>query len=221
MLTSLAELTESQKGDMIASLSIFLAASGTAEEGEDLITPAKLQAIAKASGNSLSESLASLVASVASNAPGGVLEAYMPSPGGGGGGGYVSQKAHGWEVVLCFLRFFSSICLSFLSNLQRRRRRWRCRGRSQGGRTRRGRRGRHWWCGCRYVRWRRRRRRLLNFSTLDLLFHAILCYLGFITINAIFHHSQKGVRFLVDGVREGLHVFPKNRRPKLAFANIR
>ena len=86
MITSLADMTDAQKADMIASLSIFLAASGTAEEGEDLITPAKLQAIASASGNSLSESLATLFASVASSAPGGVLEAYMPSPGGGGGG---------------------------------------------------------------------------------------------------------------------------------------
>ena len=86
MITSLAELTDAQKADLVASLSIFLAASGTAEEGEDLLTPAKLQAIASASGNSLSESLATLYASVASNAPGGALEAYMPSPGGGGGG---------------------------------------------------------------------------------------------------------------------------------------
>ena len=86
MITSLAELTDGQKADMVASLSIFLASSGSAEEGEDLVTPAKLQAIASASGNSLSESLATLFASVASNAPGGALEAYMPAPGGGGGG---------------------------------------------------------------------------------------------------------------------------------------
>ena len=85
MISNLSELTDAQKADMVASLSIFLAASGTAEEGEDLITPAKLQAIATASGNSLSESLATLYASVAVNAPGGALEAYTPSPGGGGG----------------------------------------------------------------------------------------------------------------------------------------
>ena len=87
MITSLAEMTDAQKADMVASLSIFLAASGSAEEGEDLVTPAKLQAIASASGNSLSESLATLFASVASSAPGGALEAYMPQPGGGGGAG--------------------------------------------------------------------------------------------------------------------------------------
>jgi hypothetical protein len=85
MISNLSELTDAQKADLVASLSIFLAASGTAEEGEDLITPAKLQAIASASGNSLSEGLATLYASVASNAPGGALEAYTPSPGGGGG----------------------------------------------------------------------------------------------------------------------------------------
>ena len=96
MITSLADLTDAQKGDMIASLSVFLAASGTAEEGEDLITPAKLQAIASASGNSLSESLATLFASVTTNAPGGVLEAYMPSPGGGGGGYVVLECCVGY-----------------------------------------------------------------------------------------------------------------------------
>lgn len=111
MITSLADLTDAQKADMVASLSIFLAASGSAEEGEELITPAKLQAIASASGNSLAESLATLFASVASNAPGGVLEAYMPSPGGGGGGGYV--------VVGFLLRYLlysmcdSRLCVSF------------------------------------------------------------------------------------------------------------
>ena len=109
MLTSLAELTDSQKGDMMASLSIFLAASGTAEEGEDLITPAKLQAIAKASGNSLSESLATLFASVASNAPGGVLEAYMPSPGGGGGYVLLLQ----WCCLFCFPGSIVSLTILF------------------------------------------------------------------------------------------------------------
>ena len=90
MITSLAELTDAQKADMVASLSVFLAASGSAtEEGEDLVTAAKLQAIASASGNSLSEGMATLFASVSSSAPGGVLKAYMPAPGGGGGGGYV------------------------------------------------------------------------------------------------------------------------------------
>ena len=113
MLTSLAELTDSQKADMIASLSIFLAASGTAEEGEDLITPAKLQAIATASGNSLSESLATLFASVASNAPGGVLESYMPSPGGGGGGGgYVShERNRSDQSLFLFVCFRLFVCL--------------------------------------------------------------------------------------------------------------
>jgi hypothetical protein len=86
MITSLADLSASAKTDLVASLSTFLAGSGTAGEGEELITPAKLQAIADASGSSLSESLATLYASVASKAPGSVLKAYMPSPGGGGGG---------------------------------------------------------------------------------------------------------------------------------------
>lgn len=106
MISSLDDLSETQKSDMVAALSVFLAASGTPAEDEDLITPAKVQAIASASGNSMSESLATLYASVAAKAPGGVLEAYMPSPGGGGGGGYVRtflSSFGGSRLCVCFL----------------------------------------------------------------------------------------------------------------------
>lgn len=153
MISNLADLTDAQKSDMIASLSVFLAASGTAEEDEELVTPAKLQAIAKASGNSLSEGLATLFASVAGSAPGGALKAYMLEPGGGGGGGgYVF-------FLFCFVLFCQIGSCTFLAHffLSRfyfiqRRRRWR--RRSCSSRRRKGWRGRGSSCG-HWPVWRR------------------------------------------------------------------
>jgi len=80
VLTSLEELSGSQKEDLVAALSGLIV--GTTEE----VTGEKLQAVATASGNSMSATMAALFAKVLTSAEKGV-EAYTPSPGGGGGGG--------------------------------------------------------------------------------------------------------------------------------------
>ena len=82
MITSLADLPDSQKAEMVASLATLLAGYGEGDVDAD-----KLVAIATASGNTLDSGLATIFATVAAKAPGGITEAYMPSPGGGGGGG--------------------------------------------------------------------------------------------------------------------------------------
>ena len=82
MITSFADLSDGQKEEMVASLAVLLVGYGEGDVDGD-----KLVAIAEASGNTLSSGIASLFASVASKAPKGITESYMPSPGGGGGGG--------------------------------------------------------------------------------------------------------------------------------------
>ena len=77
--TSLAELTDGQKEELVASLSCLVA-------GGDELTTEKLTAVATASGNTLSDAMASLFVGVVSKAPKG-LEQFTPPPGGGGGGG--------------------------------------------------------------------------------------------------------------------------------------
>ena len=84
MITSLSELSDVQKEELVASLSVLLAGSAESEDGA--ISAETLQAVATASGNSLSPALATLYSSVASKCPGGV-KAYASAPGGGGGGG--------------------------------------------------------------------------------------------------------------------------------------
>jgi hypothetical protein len=54
--------------------------------GEGEMTAEKLSAVATASGNKLSDAMATLFASVVSKAPKG-METFTPPPGGGGGGG--------------------------------------------------------------------------------------------------------------------------------------
>eukprot|EP00934_Nitzschia_sp_Nitz4_P002542 Nitzschia sp. Nitz4//NODE_389_length_21930_cov_67.393920//21172//21702//NITZ4_additional_000055-RA//1//CDS//3329531889//2532//frame0 len=78
VLTSLADLSEGQKEELVASLSCLVA------EGE--LTAEKITEIASASGNSVSTAMASLFASVVAKAPKGI-EQFTPPPGGGGGGG--------------------------------------------------------------------------------------------------------------------------------------
>lgn len=83
MYSSLADLSDSQKEEMVASLACLLVGQSGSEEG---ITAESLQAVADASGNSLSPALATLFSSVAAQVPNGV-KSYMLAPGGGGGGG--------------------------------------------------------------------------------------------------------------------------------------
>ncbi|GAX15605.1 hypothetical protein FisN_3Hh075 [Fistulifera solaris] len=83
MYTSLADLSDSQKEEMVASLACLLVGQNGSEEG---ITADSLKAVADASGNSLSPAIATLYSSVASQVPNGV-KSYMLAPGGGGGGG--------------------------------------------------------------------------------------------------------------------------------------
>ena len=80
VVTSIADLTASQKEDLVAGLSGLIV--GSTEE----VTAEKLQAVATASGNSVSAPVAALFAKVLTSAEKGV-EAFTPGPGGGGGGG--------------------------------------------------------------------------------------------------------------------------------------
>ena len=79
VLSSLADLSDGQKEELVASLSCLIA-------GDEELTAEKLSAIATASGNSISDAVAALFASVVSKAPKGI-ESFTPPPGGGGGGG--------------------------------------------------------------------------------------------------------------------------------------
>jgi hypothetical protein len=78
MIASLDELSAVQKEEMVASLASLLC--GSAEEAG--LTADKLQAVAKASNNTLSDSMATLFSSVVKDA-----SKYLATPGGGGGGG--------------------------------------------------------------------------------------------------------------------------------------
>jgi hypothetical protein len=78
-LTSIADLSEGQKEELVASLSCLIV-------GDNDMTGEKLSAVASASGNSLTASMAALFATVVSKAPKG-MESFTPPPGGGGGGG--------------------------------------------------------------------------------------------------------------------------------------
>ena len=78
-ITSLAELSDAQKEELVASLSALIV-------GDNEVTAEKLSAVATASGNSLSDAMAALFATVVSKSPKG-LEGFTPPPGGGGGGG--------------------------------------------------------------------------------------------------------------------------------------
>jgi hypothetical protein len=76
---NVAELSASQKEELVASLSCLVAKGGE-------ITSETLQAVATASGNTLPSGLASLFANVVSKSKDG-MKTFTPAPGGGGGGG--------------------------------------------------------------------------------------------------------------------------------------
>jgi hypothetical protein len=78
-LTSIADLTGAQKEELVASLSCLVV-------GDNDLTAEKLSAVATASGNSLTDAMAALFATVVSKAPKG-MESFTPPPGGGGDGG--------------------------------------------------------------------------------------------------------------------------------------
>jgi hypothetical protein len=78
-LTSIADLSDAQKEELVASLSCLVIGSGE-------VSAEKISAVATASGNSVSDALATLFSGVVTGAPKGV-ESFTPPPGGGGGGG--------------------------------------------------------------------------------------------------------------------------------------
>lgn len=78
MFTTLEGISDSQKQELVAGLATLLV--GSAAEPE--LTAEKLQAVASASGNSLSPAMATLFASTVQE-----VKPYVMSPGGGGGGG--------------------------------------------------------------------------------------------------------------------------------------
>mmetsp|Transcript_37642 Transcript_37642/g.55445 ORF Transcript_37642/g.55445 Transcript_37642/m.55445 type:complete len:128 (-) Transcript_37642:42-425(-) len=81
-IESLTDLSGAQKEELVASLSSIIVAS---VESEDTISSDKLQAVATASGNSLSGLWAALFASVVDKAGG--VDKFCAAPGSGGGGG--------------------------------------------------------------------------------------------------------------------------------------
>ena len=93
VLTSLEGLSDTQKEDLVASLSGLIV--GTTDE----VSAEKLQAVATASGNSLSAPLAALFAKVITSAEKGV-ESYTPGPGGGGGGTFSLMSL--WKLCVHF-----------------------------------------------------------------------------------------------------------------------
>ena len=78
MFTTLEGISDAQKQELIAGLATLLV--GSAAEPE--LTADKLQAVASASGNTLSPAMAALFASTVQE-----VKPYVMSPGGGGGGG--------------------------------------------------------------------------------------------------------------------------------------
>merc|ERR1719215_2124505 len=77
-LTSIADLSDAQKEELVASLSCLVI-------GEGEVSAEKISAVATASGNSVSDALAAVFATVVAAAPKGI-ESFTPPPGGGGGG---------------------------------------------------------------------------------------------------------------------------------------
>jgi hypothetical protein len=95
MISSISELTDSQREELIASLSVLVVGS-VVEDGE--ISAEALTAVAEASGNSLNSSLATLFSTVATKAGG--IKKFCAAPGsGGGGGGGGGGAAAAAEVV--------------------------------------------------------------------------------------------------------------------------
>ena len=89
--TSLSELSDTQKSELVASLASIIAASNSGGE----VTSEVLTAVADASGNSLAPSWAALFASVVARAGGVEKFCLTPGSGGGGGGGAVAAADSG------------------------------------------------------------------------------------------------------------------------------
>mmetsp|Transcript_1328 Transcript_1328/g.1907 ORF Transcript_1328/g.1907 Transcript_1328/m.1907 type:complete len:86 (+) Transcript_1328:203-460(+) len=79
-VTSLSDLSDSQKQELVASLSALIVGQAGGEINSD-----SLKAVAEASGNDLSAAWAALFASVVDKAGG--IDKFCAAPGGGGGGG--------------------------------------------------------------------------------------------------------------------------------------
>ena len=85
MVSSLTDLTDAQKQELVASLSAIVAGDEASAES--------ISAIADASGNSLPESYATLFSTVVGLAGG--LDKFCAAPGAGGGGGGGAAAAGG------------------------------------------------------------------------------------------------------------------------------
>eukprot|EP00558_Chaetoceros_sp_UNC1202_P010617 CAMPEP_0197234436 /NCGR_PEP_ID=MMETSP1429-20130617/2186_1 /TAXON_ID=49237 /ORGANISM="Chaetoceros sp., Strain UNC1202" /LENGTH=121 /DNA_ID=CAMNT_0042692843 /DNA_START=124 /DNA_END=489 /DNA_ORIENTATION=- len=92
VLTSLADLSDSQKQELVASLSAIVVGDAADEVSAEALT-----AVAEASGNSLSASYASLFSKVVGMAGG--LDKFCATPGSGGGGGGGAAAAGGEEAA--------------------------------------------------------------------------------------------------------------------------
>lgn len=90
VLTSLNDLSDSQKQELVASLSALVVGSAA-----DEVSPEALSAVAEASGNSLDASYASLFSKVVGMAGG--IDKFCAAPGAGGGGGGGGAAAGGGE----------------------------------------------------------------------------------------------------------------------------
>ena len=77
--SSLDEITDAQKEELVSSLPCLVIGKGE-------VTAETVQAVATASGNSVSDSMAALFANVVSKSKDG-MKTFTPPPGGGGGGG--------------------------------------------------------------------------------------------------------------------------------------
>mmetsp|Transcript_9641 Transcript_9641/g.18996 ORF Transcript_9641/g.18996 Transcript_9641/m.18996 type:complete len:123 (+) Transcript_9641:245-613(+) len=80
VVSSLADLTDAQKQELVASLSAIVVGTSGAD-----VTADSLTTVATASGNSLSGAWASVFAQVVGKSGG--IEKFCLAPGGGGGGG--------------------------------------------------------------------------------------------------------------------------------------
>lgn len=87
-LTTLSEITDTQKKDLVASLAAIIVGNAAEECTAEAIT-----AVAEASGNSIDASMAALFASVVRMA--GSIDKFCAAPGAGGGGGGGAAAAAG------------------------------------------------------------------------------------------------------------------------------
>eukprot|EP00541_Cyclophora_tenuis_P018195 CAMPEP_0116558954 /NCGR_PEP_ID=MMETSP0397-20121206/10112_1 /TAXON_ID=216820 /ORGANISM="Cyclophora tenuis, Strain ECT3854" /LENGTH=129 /DNA_ID=CAMNT_0004084639 /DNA_START=140 /DNA_END=529 /DNA_ORIENTATION=- len=84
VFTSLSELSDTEKKEFVASLAAVVVGGAVGEEGE--VSADKIEAVVKASGNTLPPAYASLWAGVVNSAKEGINQ-FCAGPGSGGGGG--------------------------------------------------------------------------------------------------------------------------------------